>query len=92
LNVRFPTIFEVFTEAIAASVNLDALKLAKADCLMKTNFYSKLVISTLGPIILSLAILLSSFVLKAHSKSKESKAHINEGASALFLTLTYMVF
>ncbi|GMI20715.1 hypothetical protein TeGR_g3237, partial [Tetraparma gracilis] len=50
LNVRFPPVFEEFGRLVSKFANLDALNLAKVGCLVQTNFYHKLVLSTMGPL------------------------------------------
>jgi len=55
--VHFPPIFEDFMRWISATLNLDAIQLLKADCVMDTNFYTKLMVQTLFPIILSVLII-----------------------------------
>ena len=73
LSVRYPTVFEEFERAVSSFVNLDALKLTKVGCLVHTNFYHKLLLSTLGPLGFSLLIFAVMFAMKARAKTHERK-------------------
>jgi NADH:ubiquinone oxidoreductase subunit 6 (subunit J) len=92
LNVRYPASFERFGRLMSKFANLDALNITKMGCIVHTNFYHKLVVSTIGPICASVSIFVIMFVLKVRSKTHEDKQSIIDSAVALFLALTYMVF
>ena len=93
LEVRFPPVFEKFTRWISSTVNLDALQLARAGCIMNTNFYSTLLAQTILPIALSLIIFISFLICKLlWGKTKEKRAQYRDFASSSFLTITYIVF
>jgi hypothetical protein len=92
LNVRFPKAFEEFGRLVSKFANLDALNLTKVGCLVQTNFYHKLVFSTMGPMCISVAIGLGALVMKKRAKDHEHKQAAINGAVSLFLGLTYLVF
>jgi hypothetical protein len=92
LNVRFPPVFEEFGRLVSKFANLDALNLAKVGCLVQTNFYHKLVLSTMGPLCVSIVIGLGALVMKKRAKDHEHKQAAIDGAVSLFLGLTYLVF
>ncbi|GMI42890.1 hypothetical protein TeGR_g6250, partial [Tetraparma gracilis] len=92
LNVRFPKAFEEFGRLVSKFVNLDALNLTKVGCLVQTNFYHKLVLSTMGPLCVSAVIGLGALVMKKRAKDHEHKQAAINGAVSLFLGLTYLVF
>jgi len=73
--------------------NFDALKFMNVGCMFPTSFYSKLLVSTVLPIALSILILLVWFI--SHNlgrKSEVQKNELNDKATTFFLTLTYIVF
>ncbi|GMI37858.1 hypothetical protein TeGR_g14131, partial [Tetraparma gracilis] len=92
LNVRFPPVFEEFGRLVSKFANLDALNLAKVGCLVQTNFYHKLVLSTMGPLCVSVVIGLAALVMKKRAKDHAGKQAAIDGAVSLFLGLTYLVF
>ncbi|GMI40537.1 hypothetical protein TeGR_g4102 [Tetraparma gracilis] len=92
LNVRFPPVFEEFGRLVSKFANLDALNLTKVGCLVQTNFYHKLVLSTMGPLCVSVVIGLGALVMKKRAKDHEHKQAAIDGAVSLFLGLTYLVF
>ncbi|GMI20673.1 hypothetical protein TeGR_g13516, partial [Tetraparma gracilis] len=92
LNVRFPPVFEEFGRLVSKFANLDALNLAKVGCLVKTNFYHKLVLSTMGPLCVSVVIGLGTLVMKKRAKDHAGRQAAVDGAVSLFLGLTYLVF
>ena len=93
LEVRFPPIFEKFSRWISSTVNLDALQLGRADCIMKTNFYSTLLVQTITPLALSVIIFVTFQVCKnIWGKTKKKRAQFRDFASSAFLTVAYVVF
>ena len=92
LNIRFPKAFEEFGRMVSSIANLDALHVAKVGCIVHTDFYTKLLVSTLGPIAVSLVIFLFSLLFYLSTRSKDSRDAIVDAAMSLFLSLTYMVF
>ncbi|GMH77019.1 hypothetical protein TL16_g07263 [Triparma laevis f. inornata] len=92
LNVRFPENFENFMRKMKGFVTLDFIKVAKVGCLVEVDFYKKLLVMTLGPIALSVALLLATAILSRLVKTKEIRANVIENASAIFLSITYIVF
>ena len=78
--------------SFASYVTLDFIKIAKVDCIVPTNFYTKLLVMTLGPIMLSLLLALVSSILVATSTTRSAKRNVVENASTVFLTLTYIIF
>ena len=93
LNVRFPPVFEEFTRRISVFANFDALKLINVNCMVPTSFYTKLIVSTLLPILLAILIGLWWFI--SHNLGRKNKVQKNEQkdkAVTFFLTLTYIVF
>ncbi|GMH77627.1 hypothetical protein TrLO_g10306 [Triparma laevis f. longispina] len=93
LEIRFPPIFEKFIRLISSTVNLDALQLARVDCIVDTDFYSTLLAQTLLPLIISVCIFLCFLVAKCASRgSRERQAHHADTAWSTFLTLTFIVF
>ncbi|GMH48997.1 hypothetical protein TrVE_jg8778 [Triparma verrucosa] len=93
LEIRFPTIFEEFMRLILSTLNLDALQLARVDCIVDTNFYTTLVTQTLLPIVISVLIFLFFLVAKfSNRRSKEKQAYHADTAWSTFLALTYIVF
>ncbi|GMI14345.1 hypothetical protein TrVE_jg11238 [Triparma verrucosa] len=92
LNVRFPANFENFMRKMKGFVTLDVIKVAKVGCLVEVNFYKKLQAMTVGPIAASFTLLLISGILIRLAKSKEIRANIVENASAIFFSITYIVF
>ena len=79
LSVRYPPVFEEFGRKLSAIANLDALKLAKVGCLMSTNFYHKLIVSTLGPFCVSVVIFAVAKFLVVRAKDHVAKQHAPSG-------------
>jgi len=92
LNVRYPPAFEKFARLVSKFANLDALNLTKLGCLMQTNFYHKLLLSTIAPIGVSMIIFVFTRLMMINAKDHEHKMHVIDGSVAIFLSLTYMVF
>jgi len=92
LSVRFPPAFEQFTRLVSKFVNLDALNLAKVGCVVQTNFYDKLLFSTLAPICISVIILICGRLLMARAKDHARRVRVVDGAFSIFFSLTYLVF
>ncbi|GMI30328.1 hypothetical protein TeGR_g14640 [Tetraparma gracilis] len=92
LNVRYPKAFEEFGRLVSKFANLDALNLTKVGCLVQTNFYHKLVLSTMGPLCVSVVIGLGALVMKKRAKDHTGTQVAVDGAVSLFLGLTYLVF
>ena len=92
LQVRFPPIFENFTRQLGEIFNLDFLSMVKVGCIVETNFYTKLLVTTITPIALSLMIFGFTWLKMLCLKTEELKMHALDRAMATFLVLTYMVF
>ncbi|GMH83062.1 hypothetical protein TrST_g8014 [Triparma strigata] len=93
LEIRFPTVFEKFTRLLSSTVKLDALQLARIDCIIDTDFYTSLITQTLLPICVSVLIFLGFLVAKfANRGARESQAQHADRAWSTFLALTYIVF
>jgi hypothetical protein len=93
LEIRFPPIFEKFIRLLSSTLNLDALQLARIDCIVDTNFYTSLLTQTLLPIFMSVLIFLCFLVAKfANRGARESQAQHADRAWSTFLALTYIVF
>jgi hypothetical protein len=92
LSIRFPPVFENFARAIKGFVTLDFIKIAKVGCIMEVNFYSKLVVMTLAPIVVSAVLILVAAALTTFAKTKDLKNKIVENAAAMLLSITYIIF
>ncbi|GMH77788.1 hypothetical protein TrST_g13868 [Triparma strigata] len=93
LEVRFPSIFENFMRMISSVANLNAIQLARIDCLVRTNFYTKLLVQTIVPLGVSALILLCYLLAKFSKRfSRESLSRLADTSWSAFLTLTYIVF
>ena len=78
-------------------VNLNILGMVDTSCLFPpTNFFSKLVGNTVGPIVLSLLIFLYMFVMRARLYAKGAPAReakeVTSTCMSSFFALTYLVF
>ena len=92
LQIRLPDVFEKFARWCSSVANVEALKLIKVGCLVKTNFYTRLLMTTIGPIAISICILLWFIVRKKMAKTKEMVQDARNEAVGRFLWLTYFVF
>ena len=91
LGLRFPSAFEKFCRFLSLFVNL-TFNLPYIGCLVQTNFYSKLMLSTLCPIFMFIAIYILAKILLIFYKDNDTKNHIKDTAFSIFLTLTYLVY
>ena len=80
-------------------VNLNILGMVDTSCLFPpTNFFSKLVGNTVGPIVLSMLIFLYMFVTRARLYAKGGEAaarqskEVTSSCMSTFFALTYLVF
>ncbi|GMI08234.1 hypothetical protein TrVE_jg10447 [Triparma verrucosa] len=78
LQIRFPPAFENFSRLVSSFINLNWLVLVNFDCVVKTTFYSKLLIYTLFPIIIAGLIFL-------YMKGKVTMMKIQKKGSILFV-------
>ena len=92
LQVRFPPIFENFSRQLGEIFNFDFLSMVKVGCIVDTNFYTRLLVTTITPIVLSLIILAFSRLKMSCAKSEEIKRQIRNRSIGMFLVITYMVF
>ncbi|GMI19452.1 hypothetical protein TrCOL_g8292 [Triparma columacea] len=94
LQIRFPPVFEKFTRWLSSVANLDALQLVKADCLMETSFYTRLLFSTIAPLLLTLLIFLYMFMARTFTPKEKvlRRKQIRNNCIEAFLGLTYLVF
>jgi hypothetical protein len=94
LDIRFPPLFEKVTRFIASTVNVDALKIAKVDCIMEINFHTSLLVQTLFPIALCVLILLIYLIsiFTCGRNDVKKRDHYRNFATSLFLTMTFVVF
>ena len=91
LVVRFPPVFEKFTRWISSTVNLDALQIARADCFVRTDFYVKLILQTLAPLVLSFLILVTYVIARlVFGRTTELRAKYRATATSSFFTLCYV--
>ncbi|GMI35412.1 hypothetical protein TrCOL_g12555 [Triparma columacea] len=74
LEIRFPPVFEKFARWLSSTANLDAIQVARADCIIDTNFYSTLLVQTLLPLLVSLLIFIAFIFFKTlFGKTKEKR-------------------
>ncbi|GMH88338.1 hypothetical protein TrST_g13960 [Triparma strigata] len=96
LQVRFPPAFENFSRLVSSFINLNWLVLVNFDCVMKTTFYSKLLIYTLFPIIIAGLIFLymkgKVTMMKIQKKGSSAINSVKDTCVELFLGLTFLVF
>jgi len=94
LQIRFPPVFENITRWISSVANLNALQLVKADCLMETSFYTRLLFITIAPIAITVLIFLYMFCARKLTDSSNilRKKAIRNTCVEVFLGLTYLVF
>jgi hypothetical protein len=92
LQIRFPAVFENFARKVSALANLDALKLGRVSCVVSTDFYTKLVFSTAGPLIITFLIFAAMVVGRAVVKERFLRKSIRDSAVELFLAMTFLVF
>ncbi|GMH66854.1 hypothetical protein TL16_g04527 [Triparma laevis f. inornata] len=92
LGVRFPPIFERFCRFCSSFVNLSFLEIAKVDCFVPTNFYVKLVVMTIAPLVLTLSVALIGYSSYRCASNPERRNTILNDTIAVILAITYMVF
>ena len=92
LQVRFPRIFENFTRQVGEIFNLDFLSIIKVGCIVETNFYTKLLITTAAPLVFTIIIFAFAGLKILCTKSRELQRQTFNRAVGYFLVLTYMVF
>lgn len=61
LALTFPSIYRSFTKVMAIIFNVDALQIISINCVVPTNFYTLLLITTLTPIVLALLVATLTF-------------------------------
>ena len=61
-------------------------------CIVKTSFYTRLVMTTVGPILISVGIFLWAAVSRKKARSGKRRREIVDSAVGSFLWLTYFVF
>lgn len=92
LNIRFPKVFEVFTRFLSSIVNVDSLKLGRVGCVIPTTFHTKLLVSTILPLLASAFIFTCMFVARRLNKDDHIKKTIKNNCIELFLGLTFLLF
>ncbi|GMI05580.1 hypothetical protein TrVE_jg1079 [Triparma verrucosa] len=90
LHLRYPAVFENYTRMIGSIVNLDALKIMDVDCVVETNFYTKLIMVTATPIIFSFLCFSWAFVVGIIKPEKAKAA--KDYAVEIFLGLSFLLF
>ncbi|GMH76607.1 hypothetical protein TrLO_g8011, partial [Triparma laevis f. longispina] len=92
LDIRFPPMYEDFSRFISSIANLNALQLGSVDCFVSTSFYTKLLFSTLIPLIMCLCIYMYMVIAKCCSKSQARKRVIQNNCVELYFGLSFLVF
>ncbi|GMI18635.1 hypothetical protein TrLO_g5769 [Triparma laevis f. longispina] len=90
LHLRYPAVFENFTRMLGSIVNLDALKIMDVDCVVATNFYTKLIMVTATPVLFCMLCFSWAFFW-GKIKPAKAKAAMNN-AVEIFLGLSFLLF
>lgn len=92
-SVTYPELYETFLEYISV-VNLDLTWMMSAGCLIDTDFYDSLLVTTIGPLVVAVLILVSRTILRskcsANDQDKLSKID-SRHASAMFW-MSFLVY
>lgn len=91
LHFDYPVNFSEILQKLSI-VNLDILKVFALGCTMPVNFHVELLVMTLGPIGLSLLVLLAYFVVPRVKKYHIDHTEIKSKCMSVFIWITYLAF
>jgi len=92
LQVQFPSVYKSFAGSLAQIFNIDAFHLVSIGCLYNANFHTNLLMTTITPLLLALALLVLTQVQCAFKKSNHDAAQLKSSRFSTFLGLSYIVF
>lgn len=92
-SVTYPSIYETFVSHINV-VNLNLGWILSAGCLIETNFYDSLLLSTIAPLVILALVAISHLVFSCRSPADDrvARSRINRRHASVLLWVSFLVY
>ncbi|GMH72540.1 hypothetical protein TrST_g9858 [Triparma strigata] len=92
LALTFPSLYQNFCKVVGIIFNIDAVQIISFNCVVPTNFYTTLLMTTLSPLILAALVATLTFFQLRKMDNDEKRQEVLSSRFSIGLCVAYIIF